>query len=139
MSNCKHNTAIVSCSIESLGLTQMICTWQCQKPFWMLQTGLTTKEVPNEEAAKMIAGISDNTNENAGRVRIEPQPELVHPTSEWWIIGDDVDTLHMEDGMIDYLGNNVAGDYAGNSTVFENCTPVLVDGVWYWQEEKGDE
>jgi hypothetical protein len=72
-------------------------------------------------------------------VRIEPQPELVHPTSEWWIIGDDVDTLHMENGMIDYLGNNVAGNYAGNSTVFENCTPVLVDGVWYWQEEKGDE
>jgi len=57
MSNCKHETAMVSHSIENLGLTQMICTWRCRQPFWMLQAGLTTKEIPNDEAVKMITGV----------------------------------------------------------------------------------
>lgn len=69
------------------------------------------------------------------RVRIEPQPELIHPTSIWWEIGGDPDTMHLVDGMIDYLRNNVAADYKGNSTVFEECEPVLIDGVWYWQQQ----
>lgn len=82
----------------------------------------------------MSDNTNTNTNENENRIRIEPQPRKLNPTGLWWLIDGDEDSMHMEEGMIDYLGNNVAGNYAGNSTVFENCTPVLVDGVWYWQE-----
>lgn len=51
---CKHETAIVSHSMRELGLTQMLCTWRCRQVFWMLQTGLTTKEVSSEEAVALI-------------------------------------------------------------------------------------
>ena len=78
MSNCKHETAVVTCTIKNLGLTQMICTWRCRQPFWMLQTGLTTKEIPNEEAVKMITGV-DTAKGNL-------EADAVIEAEGWWYI-----------------------------------------------------
>ena len=38
------------------------------------------------------------------------------------------------DAMESHLFHNVYGDRLGNSTVFDECYPVLIDGDWYWQE-----
>lgn len=36
--------------------------------------------------------------------------------------------------MLDHLYHNVYGAELHNSIVFEQAVPVLIDGVWYWQE-----
>lgn len=78
----------------------------------------------------MIAGISDNTNENAGRVRIEPQPELVKNSDGAWVF--DEKAFMDNDAMSEYLFEEIYIEGLGNSPDFE-CEPVLVDGVWYWE------
>lgn len=80
----------------------------------------------------MITGISSNTSESAGRIRIEPQPTLINNSDgAWWYEGE---PYMSNDAMESHLFHNVYGDRLGNSTVFDECYPVLIDGDWYWQE-----
>lgn len=78
----------------------------------------------------MIAGMSDNTNENAGRIRIEPQPELVKNSEGAWVC--DEKAFMDNDAMSEYLFEEIYIEGLGNSPDFE-CEPVLIDGVWYWE------
>jgi len=61
-------------------------------------------------------------------VKIEPQP--AHTTGYWWMYND---LPYTHDELRSYLFHQVYGSSEGNSTVFEECHPVLEDGVWYWK------
>jgi hypothetical protein len=66
------------------------------------------------------------------RVYIEPQPEpIANSDGAWWYDGE---PYMSNDAMESHLFHNVYGDRLGNSTVFDECYPVLIDGDWYWQE-----
>ena len=80
----------------------------------------------------MIAGISSNTNESAGRIRIEPQPvaQLNEDCREWLYDGK---VFANSNAMSDYLFDAVYNEGLGNSTDFDECEPILIDGVWYWE------
>lgn len=71
-------------------------------------------------------------NENAGRIRIEPQPELIFNSDGAWMYDGNVYMSKSE--MESYLFSDVYANELGNSTVFSECYPVLIDGMWYWQE-----
>jgi len=62
-------------------------------------------------------------------VEIKPQP--THTTGDWWMYGD---LPYTSDELRSHLFHQVYGNSEGNSTVMEECHPVLVDGVWYWKE-----
>ena len=67
------------------------------------------------------------------RVYIEPQPEpIANSDGAWWYEGE---PYMSNDAMESHLFHNVYGDRLGNSTVFDECYPVLIDGDWYWQEQ----
>lgn len=71
-------------------------------------------------------------NESAGRILIEPQPEpIANSDGAWWY---NEEPYMSNDAMASHLFHNVYGDRLGNSTVFAECYPVLIDGDWYWQE-----
>ncbi len=65
-------------------------------------------------------------------VRIEPQPEIINNSDgAWWYNGE---PYMSNDAMASHLFNDVYSNKLGNSTVFDECQPVLIDGDWYWQE-----
>ena len=73
-----------------------------------------------------------NTNESKERIRIEPQPvaQLNEDCREWLYDGK---VFANSNAMSDYLFEEVFCKDLGNSTVFNECEPLLVDGVWYWE------
>jgi hypothetical protein len=74
---------------------------------------------------------SNDTGNNENILRIEPQPELIkNSDGAWWY---NEEPYLSNDAMESHLFHDVYGDRLGNSTVFDECYPVLIDGVWYWQ------
>lgn len=73
--------------------------------------------------------MSNDTNESEERIRIEPQPEAL-PDGAWLYDGN---TYVNSNAMSDYLFDEVYSESLGNSTYFDECEPILIDGVWYWE------
>jgi hypothetical protein len=73
--------------------------------------------------------MSNDTNENKERIRIEPQPEI-QLAGAWAYDGKIYPDKY---AMSDYLYNAVYNEGLGNSTDFDECEPILIDGVWYWE------
>lgn len=75
------------------------------------------------------------------KVMIEPQPELIHGTVDMWafeLAGHELQVGNM-DVLKSYLFHEIYGNSLANSTVLEECEPMLIDGVWYWVQLDGDD
>lgn len=66
------------------------------------------------------------------RVYIDPQPEPIKNSDGAWFYNNE--PYMSNDAMASHLFHDVYGNSIGNSTVFDECQPVLIDGDWYWQE-----
>lgn len=74
------------------------------------------------------------------KVKIDPQPELIHGTIDMWsfeLAGHELQVGN-SDVLGSYLFNEIYGNSLANSTVFHVCEPKLIDGVWYWVSEFDD-
>ena len=74
------------------------------------------------------------------KVRIEPQPQLILNSADMWSIempGSDAKALTVE-SMQSFLMHDVYGNYLNFSAgIGDGYKPVLIDGVWWWMDEKG--